>query len=131
MSKESNTGTQVEHFVQHTLESFGHEVTEQVQADGLNSEWSKLDLVLHGKLADEVISLKFQQVTGTADEKICFEAESLAHMCRMHDYPRATIVLSGDAWQPVKLLWYLETYQPPSPVRIITYDEFEREYYRE
>jgi hypothetical protein len=102
----------------------------EYEADGLNKEFSKIDVVLLDSIENplEAISLKYQEVGGTADEKICFEANSLSLMCLAHGMQRGTIVLAGPGWQQTKYYWYLNEYQPPSNVRIISYDEFVQEY---
>ena len=76
----------------------------------------------------EAISLKYQDVAGTAEEKILYEAESLSLMCHAHQHKHGTIVLCGSGWSPVKYYWFLNKYVPPSNVRIISYDEFVQEY---
>ena len=119
----TTAGTEVENFIVVDLESKGYNVETQVPSAGINQEWSRIDIVLIDEVS-EPISLKYQDVPGTAEEKVLYEAESLSLMCLTHNYPRGTIVLCGGGWSPVKYNWFLNVYQPPSNVRIISYDEF-------
>ena len=124
----TTVGTQVEHFLQYDLERNGYNVEEQVPASGINVSWSSIDIVLYDEDEEEAISIKYQDQAGTAEEKILYEAESLSLMCHAHSYQRGTIVLCGNGWSPVKYYWFLNEYQPPSNVRIISYDQFVQEY---
>jgi hypothetical protein len=122
----TTAGTEVENFIEFELENKGYNVETQVAAAGINVDWSRIDIVLPE--TNEAISLKYQDVAGTAEEKILYEAESLSLMCFAHDYSQGTIVLCGGGWSPVKYLWFLTEYNPPSNVRIISYDMFMQEY---
>jgi hypothetical protein len=122
----TTAGTEVENFIEYQLEQEGYNVETQVAAAGINVDWSRIDIVLPDR--NEAISLKYQDVAGTAEEKILYEAESLSLMCHAHNYARGTIVLSGGGWSPVKYLWFLTEYKPPSNVRVISYDDFVLEY---
>lgn len=122
----TTAGTEVENFIEFELETNGYNVETQVAAAGINVDWSRIDIVLPEN--NEAISLKYQDVAGTAEEKILYEAESLSLMCFAHDYSQGTIVLCGGGWSPVKYLWFLTEYNPPSNVRIISYDMFIQEY---
>ena len=122
----TTAGTEVENFIEYQLEQEGYNVETQVAAAGINVDWSRIDIVLPER--NEAISLKYQDVAGTAEEKILYEAESLSLMCHAHEYARGTIVLSGGGWSPVKYLWFLTEYNPPSNVRVISYDDFVLEY---
>jgi len=122
----TTAGTEVENFIEFELETNGYNVETQVAAAGINVDWSRIDIVLPD--INEAISLKYQDVAGTAEEKILYEAESLSLMCFAHNYLQGTIVLCGGGWSPVKYLWFLTEYNPPSNVRIISYDMFIKEY---
>ena len=123
----TTAGTEVENFIEYDLERNGYNVETQVPAAGINQDWSRIDIVLIDE-GSEAVSLKYQDVAGTAEEKVLYEAESLSLMCHAHEYKRGTIVLCGSGWSPIKYYWFLNVYQPPSNVRIITYDEFVQEY---
>ena len=58
----------------------------------------KVDAVA-SKLADNIIvSLKWQQVGGTAEQKVPFEVMCLAKAIMNKDADRAYLVLGGDGW---------------------------------
>ena len=126
----TTVGTEVENFIENKLELSGYNVESQVAASGINKDWSRIDLVILDDTYDfaEAISLKYQDVAGTAEEKLLYEAENLSLMCHAHKYHGGTIVLCGAGWSPVKYYWFLNEYDPPSNVRIISYDEFVQEY---
>ncbi len=46
-----------------------------------------------------LISLKWQQVSGTAEQKVPFEAMCLAEEIRKGRYQKAYLVLGGDGWR--------------------------------
>ena len=79
-------------------------------------------LIIVGKKSNNSFVLK------SAEEKILYEAESLSLMCFAHNYSQGIIVLCGGGWSPVKYLWFLSEYNPPSNVKIISYDTFRSEY---
>lgn len=126
----TTAGTEVENFVENSLIRKGYNVEVQVPSSGINVAWSLIDVVIIDDEHDltEAISLKYQDVPGTAEEKILYEAENLSLMCHAHGYYTGTIVLCGNGWSPVKYNWFLNEYEPPSNVRIISYDEFVQEY---
>ena len=126
----TTAGTEVENFVENSLIRKGYNVEVQVPSSGINVTWSLIDVVIIDDEHDltEAISLKYQDVPGTAEEKILYEAENLSLMCHAHGHYTGTIVLCGSGWSPVKYNWFLNEYDPPSKVRIISYDEFVDEY---
>ena len=126
----TTAGTEVENFIEFDLEKQGYNVETQVPAAGINQDWSRIDIVLvdDHHFDGEAISLKYQDVAGTAEEKVLYEAESLSLMCDSNDYLLGTIVLCGTGWSTVKYNWFLNEYRPPQNVRIISYDEFIDEY---
>lgn len=126
----TTAGTEVENCIEYQLERKGYNVETQVKASGINQDWSRIDIVIFDDEHDfsEAISLKYQNVPGTAEEKIVYEAENLSLMCLAHGYYTGTIVLCGAGWSPIKYNWFLNEYDPPQCVRIISYDEFIDEY---
>jgi len=58
------------------------------------------------KDTEEVISLKYQNVAGTAEEKIPYEVVVLQHLANKGKCKSSTIVLSGNGWTQKE--WYLE-----------------------
>ena len=123
-------GKEFEYFIEDQLELNGYNFESQVQTGGINETWSQIDIVITDEETDlsEAISLKYQGGPGSAEEKVCFEAESLSLMCQASGFTQGTIVLAGEGWSSVKLYWLLFEYNPPAFVRIISYDDFVRKY---
>ena len=57
----TTAGTEVENYIEYDLERNGYNVETQVPASGINQEWSRIDIVLHGDIEDiaEAVSLKY------------------------------------------------------------------------
>lgn len=53
----------------------------------------RVDLIIDGEI---LVSLKHQEVSGTAEEKVPFEFMKLQHAVDDYNYKHALIVLSGD-----------------------------------
>jgi hypothetical protein len=90
-----------------------------------------IDILLNGK---ELISLKYQKVQGTAEEKIPFEFMKLQDAIDDHKYQSATIVLAGpdEAWK-WKDYYLSDTFCDKMKkiypdVRIISHNQFVKEY---
>jgi len=89
------------------------------------------DIVIN---SDELISLKYQRVQGTAEEKIPFEFMKLQHAIDDHGYKSATIVIAGPdkAWKwkdyylSEDFCAKMKSIYPD--VRIINHDQFVQEY---
>lgn len=99
-SRDTTTGTSYENEITNLLEQFSnHKIKKQVNI-GLKRNGGKhiLDVLLNG---DELISLKYQRVQGTAEEKIPFEIMKLQHAIIDYGYKSATVVLAGPdkAWK--------------------------------
>ena len=133
MTRDTTTGTNYETEVENLLEDFSeHTVKSQVMV-GVKRNGGKhyCDIVLNG---DELISLKYQRVQGTAEEKIPFEFMKLQHAIDDHGYKSATIVVAGPdkAWK-WKDYYLSEEFRAKMgsiypDVRIITHEQFVSEY---
>ena len=133
MSRDTTTGTNYETEVENLLEEFSdHKVESQVMVGAKrNGGKHYCDIVIND---DELISLKYQRVQGTAEEKIPFEFMKLQHAIDDHGYKSATIVVAGPdkAWKWKD--YYLsndfrakmKSIYPD--VRIINHDQFVQEY---
>lgn len=88
-----------------------------------------VDILLNEK---ELISLKYQKTTGTAEEKIPGEIVKLQQAIDDYSYESATIVLAGDddAWtlKDYYLTGDLMNYMNCPNVRIISHEQFLNEY---
>jgi hypothetical protein len=132
-SRDTTTGNNYETEIENLLEEFSdHRVESQVMV-GKKRNGGKhyCDIVING---DELISLKYQRVQGTAEEKIPFEFMKLQHAIDDHGYKSATIVVAG----PDKAWKWKEYYLSSDfcakmksiypDVRIINHDQFVQEY---
>lgn len=132
-SRDTTTGTNYETEVEYLLEKFSiHNFQSQVMV-GTKRNGGKhyCDIVLNG---EELISLKYQQVQGSAEEKIPFEFMKLQDAVEDHGYKSATIVLAGPdkAWKwkdyylSEKFIDKMKIIYPD--VRIISHNQFVEEY---
>jgi hypothetical protein len=132
-SRDTTTGTTYEKEVESLLEQFtNHEFQSQVNV-GLKRNGGKhyVDILLNG---DTLLSLKYQRVQGTAEEKVPFEVMKLHHTCVDYGYDSAILVLAGPdkAWK-WKDYYLGEQFQNdmkkiyPS-VRIISHEQFVEEF---
>jgi hypothetical protein len=99
-SRDTTTGTSYEKEVNCLLEQFSnHKFKAQVNVGcKRNGGRHYVDVLLND---DELLSLKYQRVQGTAEEKIPFEVMKLQHAVIDNGYKSATIVLAGPdkAWK--------------------------------
>jgi len=131
--RDTATGFNYENEIQHLLETrSNHKVKTQTHV-GKKRNGSKhmVDILLNG---EELISLKYQEVRGTAEEKVPFEIMKLQHMVVDGGYKSATVVLAGPdyAW------WWKEYYLGEEfktnmksiypDVSVISHDEFVQRY---
>jgi hypothetical protein len=133
MTRDTTTGTNYETEVENLLEDFSEHTVESQVMVGAKRNGGKhyCDIVLNG---DELISLKYQRVQGTAEEKIPFEFMKLQHAIDDHGYKSATIVVAGPdkAWK-WKDYYLSEEFRAKMGsiypgVRIITHEQFVSEY---
>jgi len=132
-SRDTTTGTNYETEIENLLEQFSdHKVQSQVWiGKKRNGGKHRLDILLND---DELISLKYQCVLGTAEEKIPFEFMKLQHAIDDHGYKSATIVLAGPdkAWKwkdyylSEEFCAKMKSIYPN--VRIINHEQFVSEY---
>jgi|TARA_B100000035_G_C20582392_1_gene371673 hypothetical protein len=132
-SRDTTTGTNYETEVENLLEEFSdHKVESQVMVGAKrNGGKHYCDIVIND---DELISLKYQRVQGTAEEKIPFEFMKLQHAIDDHGYKSATIVVAGPdkAWK-WKDYYLSDDFRAKMmsiypDVRIINHDQFVQEY---
>ena len=132
-SRDTSTGTNYETEVESLLEQFSdHDVQCQVMVGSKrNGGRHYCDIVIDGY---ELISLKYQRVQGTAEEKIPFEFMKLQHAIDDHGYKSATIVVAGPdkAWK-WKDYYLSEEFRGKMNsiypnVRIINHEQFVSEY---
>ena len=133
MTRDTTTGTNYETEVENLLEDYSEHTVESQVMVGVKRNGGRhyCDIVLNG---DELISLKYQRVQGTAEEKIPFEFMKLQHAIDDHGYKSATIVLAGPdkAWK-WKDYYLSEEFRAKMgsiypDVRIINHEQFVSEY---
>jgi len=77
----------------------GYEVKQQVIIeDRPGGGTHRVDAVAGKDNHRFLISLKWQQVSGTAEQKVPFEVISLAQAVRSGKYAKAYLVLGGEGW---------------------------------
>jgi len=132
-SRDTTTGNNYEDVVEELLlEHTNHKVESQVNVGAKrNGGRHYVDILLNG---DELVSLKYQRVQGTAEEKIPFEVMKLQHAVIDHGFKSAVIVLAGPdkAWK-WKEYYLSEEFQTDMKriypdVRIISHEQFVEQY---
>ncbi|AIX17489.1 hypothetical protein Syn7803C66_52 [Synechococcus phage ACG-2014b] len=90
------TGKDFENLCEYILCLSGVNVEEQVNI-GLRPTGGahNVDLIVDEEV---IISLKYQDVAGTAEEKIPYEQMCLQHACETYGYKKAVVVLAGPGW---------------------------------
>lgn len=99
--RDTSTGKVHEAMIHAGLEAGGYTIAEQTQV-GTRPNGRKHMVDLIATLGDQsfLISLKWQQVNGTAEQKIPFEAICLSKALKQSQpkYTKAYIVLGGEGW---------------------------------
>ena len=118
------TGKDFEHFCEHLLSLAGLNVEEQVNI-GLRPTGGahNTDLVVD---QSTIVSLKYQDVAGTAEEKIPYEQMCLQHACFTYGYESGIIVLAGPGWKHDNAYRndVFETWMHTPNVTVLNFDEF-------
>ncbi len=132
-SRDTTTGKSYEDAIEELLiEHTNHKVKAQVSiGKKRNGGKHYVDILLND---DVLLSLKFQRVQGTAEEKVPFEIMKLQHAVDDHGYKSAVIVLAGPdkAWK-WKDYYLSEEFQSDMKkiypdVRIISHEQFIEEF---
>lgn len=132
-TRDTTTGTTYEKQIENLLEDFSsYSFKSQVNIGAKrNGGRHYVDILLN---EGELISLKYQKVQGTAEEKIPFEFMKLQDAIDDHGYESATIVLAGPdkAWK-WKDYYLSDTFRDKMKkiypdVRIISHEQFLKEY---
>lgn len=132
-SRDTTTGKSYEDVVEELLiEYTDHKVQSQVNVGAKrNGGRHYVDILLNEK---HLVSLKFQRVQGTAEEKVPFEIMKLQHAVDDHGYEDAVIVLAGpdEAWK-WKEYYLSDEFQSDMKkiypkVRIISHEQFVEEF---
>ncbi len=98
--RDTTTGTVLEQMVLPALARGGYSCRRQVDiGDRLGSGRHVVDVLAESNGSRHLISLKWQQVSGTAEQKVPFEVISLADAVLSGDYASAYLVLGGEGWK--------------------------------
>jgi hypothetical protein len=96
MPRNTTTGRVLEEMVIPSLIRGGYSFTEQADVGKkVNGRKHKVDVMVNGQQGDILISLKWQQSSGTAEQKVPFEVINLIHACKTHGFSKAYLVLGG------------------------------------
>ena len=99
--RDTTTGKEFETSIVQSLEIAGYKTTSQVQV-GTRPNGSKhyLDVIAEREDTSVLISLKWQQSSGTAEQKVPFELICLSEALKQArgKYQSAYLVLGGDGW---------------------------------
>jgi len=100
MSRNTRTGLVLERMVLPALEQGGYSYRVQMklgQRFGISSHI--VDAVAEKDGKEILISVKWQQVSGTAEQKVLFEIICLLEAIKAGPYQKAYLVLGGEGWK--------------------------------
>jgi hypothetical protein len=99
MGRDTRTGGVLEAMVLPALRRGGYEYQTQVKVGlRIGGGTHKVDATAAKNGKKFLVSLKWQQVGGTAEQKVPFEVICLAEAIRAENYSKAYLVLGGDGW---------------------------------
>jgi hypothetical protein len=98
--RDTGTGAVLEQMVLPALVKGGYSYRSQIRIGERFGGGSHFVDIIAEKGEDRfLISMKWQQVSGTAEQKVPFELICLEEALKTGDYQRAFIVLGGDGWK--------------------------------
>jgi hypothetical protein len=98
--RDTGTGAVLEQMVLPALAKGGYSYKSQIHIGKRFGGGSHFVDIIAEKGDDRfLISMKWQQVSGTAEQKVPFEVICLEEALKTGDYRRAFIVLGGDGWK--------------------------------
>jgi hypothetical protein len=98
--RDTGTGAVLEQMVLPALVKGGYSYKSQIRIGKRFGGGSHFVDIVAEKGDDRfLISMKWQQVSGTAEQKVPFEVICLEEALKTGDYDRAFIVLGGDGWK--------------------------------
>src|SRR5262245_43503279 len=96
----TRTGGVLERMIIPALEQGGYTYETQVRlGQRLGAGKHVVDAIAHKDGRDILISLKWQQVLGTAEQKVPFEVICLLEALSSGQYAKAYLVLGGEGWK--------------------------------
>lgn len=97
--RDTRTGGVLEAMVLPALRQGHYEYQEQIKiGQRIGGGTHKVDAVAEKDGARILVSLKWQQVGGTAEQKVPFEVICLSEAVRAGTYSKAYLVLGGEGW---------------------------------
>lgn len=97
--RDTRTGGVLEAMILPALRRGGYEYKTQVKIGKRPGGGThKIDAVAEKGGETILVSLKWQQVGGTAEQKVPFEVICLAEEIRQHKFQKAYLALGGDGW---------------------------------
>ena|SRR5687768_10109809 len=100
MGRDTRTGWVLEQMILPSLKRGGYESKLRVKVgQRLGCGAHFVDVIAEKGDRKYLISLKWQQVSGTAEQKIPFEVMCLAEALESEEYERAYVVLGGEGWK--------------------------------
>ena len=98
--RNTSTGAVLEAMVVPALERGGYQCRRQVSTGSrLGGGRHMIDAIASKDGVEILVSLKWQQTSGTAEQKVPFEVMCLADVVRAETAQRAYLVLGGDGWK--------------------------------
>jgi hypothetical protein len=130
--RNTTTGTILEHTVIPILERNGYKIKSQNYiGTSVGGKRHRVDVLVEAIDGTEIpVSVKWQQVTGTAEEKVPFEVIKMIHAVKSSNgrFTHAYIILGGSSGWTLKNFYlsgglseYIRDYEL---VKIVTIDEF-------
>jgi PD-(D/E)XK nuclease superfamily domain len=99
MARDTRTGSVLEDMVRHALQLGGYSQTQRVIGSRPGGGKHKVDVLASKAGRTILVSLKWQQVSGTAEQKVPFEVICLADAVRESNGTfDAYLVLGGEGW---------------------------------
>lgn len=99
ISRQHDTGAVLEAMVLPALDRGGYSWRVQVETGTRpGGRRHQVDAIAEKNGASVLVSLKWQQTSGTAEQKVPFEVMCLADAIRAQKADRAYLVLGGDGW---------------------------------
>lgn len=97
--RDTRTGGVLEAMILPALRRGGYGYKTQVKiGNRIGGGTHKVDAVAEGPTKPILVSLKWQQVGGTAEQKVPFEVICLSEAVRGGTYGKAYLVLGGEGW---------------------------------
>ncbi|MHB8540353.1 MAG: PD-(D/E)XK nuclease superfamily protein [Candidatus Acidiferrales bacterium] len=98
--RDTRTGGVLEDMILPSLRRGGYGYKTQVKiGKRIGGGTHKVDAVAEGPSKPILVSLKWQQVGGTAEQKVPFEVICLSEAVRGGAYSKAYLVLGGEGWK--------------------------------